>query len=118
MEKKYHIIILLLQPVSIRLTLSSKKNSNPVDLIGTVRLVFCIFQPKSSFTLRRQWHFLCLCHCCHKWVQYPFMMTMAMEKMGNMELSDGVHIAAVTAMEKNEFFSPFRCRCRRSVNEP
>ena len=46
------------------------------------------------------------------------MMTMAMEKMGNMELSDGVHIAAVTAMEKNEFFSPFRCRCRRSVNEP
>ena len=43
MGKKYHIIILLLQPVSISLTLGSKQNSNRVNLIGMVRLVFCIF---------------------------------------------------------------------------
>ena len=44
------------------------------------------------------------------------MMAMATEKMGIMELSDGVHTAAAMAMEKIEFFNPFRCRCLRSVN--
>ena len=42
-------------------------------------------------------------HCHHEWVQYPSMMTMAMEtvvaekqkKMGIMESSDGVHTAVV-----------------------
>ena len=34
-----------------------------------------------------------------------------------MELSNGVHTAVATAMEKIEVFSPFRCRCRRNVNE-
>ena len=41
--------------------------------------------------------FWCRCHCCHKWVQYPFMMAtametivMAMEKMGIMESGHGV----------------------------
>ena len=38
------------------------------------------------------------------------MMAMATEKMGIMELSDGVHTAAAMAMEKIEFFSPFHCR--------
>ena len=46
------------------------------------------------------------------------MTAMAMEKMGIMELSAGVHTAMATAVEKNEFFNPFCCRCRRSVNEP
>ena len=60
-----------------------------------------------------------------EWVQYPFMTTtametiiMAMEKMGIMESSDGVHTAAAMAMEKFEFLNPFRCRCRRNVNHP
>ena len=47
--------------------------------------------------------FLCRCRCHHKRVSYPFMMATAMEIMGIMESSDGVHTAAVTAMEKNEF---------------
>ena len=46
------------------------------------------------------------------------MTAAAMERMGIMESSDGVHTAAATAMEKIEFFSPFHCRCRCSVNEP
>ena len=60
--------------------------------------------------------FLCRCHCCHEWVQYRFMT--AMEKKGIMESIDGVHTAAAMAMEKTDFFSPFRCHCHRSVNEP
>ena len=46
------------------------------------------------------------------------MMATATDKMGIIELSDAVHTAVVTAREKIEFFSPFCCRCRRSVNEP
>ena len=46
------------------------------------------------------------------------MTAMATEKMDIMESSDGIHTAVVTAMEKIEFFSPFCCRCRRSVKEP
>ena len=45
------------------------------------------------------------------------MTAMATEKMGIMELSD-VFTLAVMATEKIEFLSPFRCRCRSSVNEP
>ena len=46
------------------------------------------------------------------------MMATAMEKMGIMESSDGVHTVVATATEKIEFFSPFHCRCHRSVNGP
>ena len=46
------------------------------------------------------------------------MMATAMEKMGIMESSDGVHTAAAMAVEKIYLFSPFRYRCHRSVKEP
>ena len=44
------------------------------------------------------------------------MTATAMEKMDTMVTGCGVHI--LMAMEKIEFFSPFCCRCRCSVNEP
>ena len=46
------------------------------------------------------------------------MTATATEKIGIMESRDGVHTAAAMAVEKIEFFSPFRCRCHRNVNEP
>ena len=58
-----------------------------------------------------------------KWVQYPFMMAMALEnncngngKMGIMESSDGVHTAAVTATEN--LISLVAVAVTQSVNEP
>ena len=54
--------------------------------------------------------FLCRCRCRHEWVQYPwmgsipFMTATATEKMSIVESSDGVHTAAVTAIEEIDFF--------------
>ena len=46
------------------------------------------------------------------------MTTTAIEKMGIMATGGDVHIVMATATEKIEFFGPFHCRCRRTVNEP
>ena len=58
-----------------------------------------------------------------KWVQYPFMMAMALEtivmateKMGIIESGDGVHTAAVTATEN--LISLVAVAVTQSVNEP
>ena len=49
-----------------------------------------------------------------KWVLYPVVTAMAMEKMGSMPIGEGVRIA-VAAHRK--IFAKTR-RCRRSANEP
>ena len=46
-----------------------------------------------------------------KWVLYPIVTKMAMEKMGVMETDGGVHTVTVTENIKS-------CRSCRSVNEP
>ena len=46
------------------------------------------------------------------------MTATAMEKMGIMATGHGVHMVMAMVTEKVEFYSPFRCHCRRSVNEP
>ena len=51
-------------------------------------------------------------------VLYPIVMATATGEMGLMATGGDVHTATAMAMEKIEFFSPFRCRCRRIVNEP
>ena len=53
-----------------------------------------------------------------EWVLYPIVMATATEKLGIMATGGGVHAVTAKATKGMEFFSPFRCRCRHSVNKP
>ena len=46
----------------------------------------------------------------------PFMTATVMEK--SIATGCGVHMVTLTVMETIELLSPFRFRCRHSVNEP
>ena len=74
------------------------------NLIGSIINGFLlIFQLRFVHTVMAMAYFSlfwCLCHNCHEWVQYPFMMAIVVtvEKMGIMKSGVGVHTAVVTAM--------------------
>ena len=68
------------------------------------------------------WWYDMIFHDCapgHPYCSYPFMMATAMEKNGCYgDQWESVHIVMATVTTEIEYFSPFSCRWRDSVNRP
>ena len=61
--------------------------------------------------------FWCYCRCHHEWVQYPFIMAMAMEKMGIIEPGDGIHTVVATATENSILLVAVAIAITHSLNK-